>query len=220
MEDHERIHTGEKPFLCEECGERFRRKNHLKTHMRTHTGERPFVCETCGAAFTQSANLENHIKAEACWFTRETATLWEKICYEIATILLNDREWVWQSRIPTPELQEREYIIPEIVITNADGSREIIDAKRSIYSARYKDLIIFPQYAKSVTFWCLYGQPIDQTDLNSSIVYQTSDELIALLKEKITPATKKAVHELIARIYQLKDGSDSSRQQLLTEFLE
>ena len=55
--------------------------------------------------------------------------------------------------------------------------------------------------------------------LDVPIVYQSSDELIILLKNHITQENKDEIHELIARIYQLKNGVDTSRQKLLTDFL-
>ena len=59
---HKKIHTVEKPFVCQECGYTLARKADLNVHMRIHTGEKPFVCQECGKAFSQHGNLNQHIR--------------------------------------------------------------------------------------------------------------------------------------------------------------
>lgn len=49
------------PLHCEVCYKSFALPYSLKKHFRTHSGERPYLCTECGARFSQSGGLRNHI---------------------------------------------------------------------------------------------------------------------------------------------------------------
>lgn len=89
LQIHHRIHTGDKPFKCNECEETFISKGRYEVHVEmfhrekaplkcefcprsffrhhrlyhhknTHTGVRHYLCEICSKAFSQPAYLKYH----------------------------------------------------------------------------------------------------------------------------------------------------------------
>ncbi|XP_075769179.1 uncharacterized protein LOC142821597 isoform X2 [Pelodiscus sinensis] len=61
--NHQKIHTRDTPHNCSDCGKNFSTNSHLVIHRMAHTGEKPFNCSDCGKNFSQKSNLVTHRKS-------------------------------------------------------------------------------------------------------------------------------------------------------------
>ena len=60
LQIHERSHTGEKGWICDECGDVFGGKQALDFHKSKHSGQYNFICSHCDRGFNSKTILYEH----------------------------------------------------------------------------------------------------------------------------------------------------------------
>lgn len=54
-----------RPYPCDFCSRRFRKKANLMNHIVAHQTDRPYGCNLCGSRYVRKCDLNNHLKVHA-----------------------------------------------------------------------------------------------------------------------------------------------------------
>ena len=65
MKKHLRIHSGQKPYPCNQCAKALSQSDDLKKHFRIHSGEKIYPCNQCPKAFSESGSLKKHLRTHS-----------------------------------------------------------------------------------------------------------------------------------------------------------
>ncbi|MBN3318365.1 ZN131 protein, partial [Atractosteus spatula] len=156
FKEHLRKHTGEKPFECPDCHERFARNSTLKCHMAACQNgvgakkgrKKLYECQVCSSVFNSWEQFKDHLvihtgeKPNHCtlcdvWFTqpndmrvhlRDFHAIHEKVVTEVVIAEPGASEALLEEVQVEPEQMEAGHVVEAVQVETVEGEQGKVEA--------------------------------------------------------------------------------------------